>query len=71
MNDSSQPSDDSWCLGQKVILTQGPFQSYIGEIYLIDRKERIVRVHISIFGRLTSFEASFDIMKSYFSPSNE
>lgn len=51
--------DDSWRIGQKIQITDGPFIGFEGVIYLIDRKERFVRVKVDFFTRPTPVEVPF------------
>ena len=64
MDKELQNHKDSWQLGQKIHITDGPFIGFEGVIYLIDRKERIVRVKIDFFTRLTPVELPFSFLKA-------
>ncbi len=55
--------DDPWHIGQKVQITEGPFMGMEGVIYLIDRKEHIVRVKVDFFTRPTPVELPFSSLK--------
>ncbi len=55
--------EDDWTIGQKVMITVGPFRGFEGVIYLIDREKRIVRVKIIIIGRPTPVELPFSYMQ--------
>ncbi len=64
--DQEEQFDDMWRLGLKIQIAAGPFAGFEGVIYLIDRKERIVRVKVNIWGRQTPVELPF----SSLNPSN-
>jgi len=68
MNKKFQYQDDPWYLGQKILITDGPFVGLEGVIYLIDRKGGKVRVKVSIFGRSTPVELPFSYLKPIFEP---
>jgi transcriptional antiterminator NusG len=56
--------DASWQIGQKIQIIDGPFSGFEGVIYLIDWKERMVRVKIDFFTRLTPVELPFSYLKT-------
>lgn len=56
-------SKDSFYLGQKIMIVDGPFAGMEGIIYLIDRRVGIARVKINFFTRPTPVELQFSQMK--------
>lgn len=51
-------------IGQKVIITEGPFTNFNGGIDEINKEKRKLKVLVSIFGRPTPVEVDFDKVKS-------
>ncbi len=51
-------------IGQKVIITEGPFSNFNGTIDEINREKNKLKVLVSIFGRPTPVEVEFDKVKS-------
>lgn len=51
-------------IGQKVIITDGPFSNFNGTIDEINREKNKLKVLVSIFGRPTPVEVEFDKVKS-------
>ena len=64
MGKEVQNQDDAWQIGQKIQITDGPFIGFEGVIYLIDRKEHIVRVKVDFFTRPTPVELPFSFLKA-------
>jgi transcription termination/antitermination protein NusG len=64
MGKEVQNQDDAWQIGQKIEITDGPFIGFEGVIYLIDRKEHIVRVKVDFFTRPTPVELPFSFLKA-------
>jgi len=63
MDNAMLEQDDLWHIGQRILVTDGPFKGMEGVIYLVDRKNQIVRVKISVFGRPTPVELPFSYLK--------
>ncbi len=64
MGKELQNQEDSWRIGQKIQIIDGPFIGFEGVIYLIDRKEHIVRVKVDFFTRPTPVELPFSFLKA-------
>lgn len=43
--------EDKYFIGESVIVIDGPFSSFIGDITHVDNKKKIVKVNIKVFGR--------------------
>ena len=50
-------------IGREVDILSGPFINFVGKINFIDEEKKRLTVMISIFGRLTSVDISFDQVK--------
>ena len=56
--------EEEYVLGQKVMISEGPFSNFNGTIDEINREKRKLKVLVSIFGRPTPVEIEFDKVKS-------
>ena len=52
--------DSTFSVGQKVIVTEGPFAEFNGVIDVIDREHSTLTVLVTIFGRSTPLELGFE-----------
>jgi len=43
--------EDKYFIGEVVKVTDGPFNSFVGEIILVNDKKKAVKVNIKVFGR--------------------
>lgn len=64
MENELRNQDDALRVGQKVKIIAGPFVGYKGVIYLVDQKERLVRVMIDIFSGQSPVEVPFSSVKA-------
>ena len=55
---------EEFLVGQKVMITEGPFANFNGAIDEINREKQKLKVLVSIFGRPTPVEVEFDKVKS-------
>ncbi|MGK5093233.1 transcription termination/antitermination protein NusG [Deltaproteobacteria bacterium TL4] len=55
---------EEYIIGQKVMITEGPFSNFNGTIDEINREKSKLKVLVSIFGRPTPVEVEFDKVKS-------
>lgn len=51
-------------IGQKVLITEGPFANFTGGIDEINKEKNKLKVLVSIFGRPTPVEVDFDKVKT-------
>ena len=56
--------EEEYIVGQKVMISEGPFSNFNGIIDEINREKRKLKVLVSIFGRPTPVEIEFDKVKS-------
>ena len=56
--------EEEYVMGQKVMISEGPFSNFNGTIDEINREKRKLKVLVSIFGRPTPVEVEFDKVKS-------
>jgi transcriptional antiterminator NusG len=56
--------EEEYVVGQKVMISEGPFNNFNGSIDEINREKRKLKVLVSIFGRPTPVEIEFDKVKS-------
>ena len=56
--------EEEYVVGQKVMISEGPFNNFNGTIDEINREKRKLKVLVSIFGRPTPVEIEFDKVKS-------
>ncbi len=56
--------EEEYIIGQKVMITEGPFSNFNGVIDEINREKKKLKVLVSIFGRPTPVEVEFDKVKS-------
>lgn len=56
--------DEEFVVGQKVLITEGPFSNFNGTVDEINREKGKLKVLVSIFGRPTPVEVEFDKVKS-------
>lgn len=55
---------EEYDIGQKVLITEGPFANFMGTIDEINRDKHKLKILVSIFGRPTPVEVDFDKVKS-------
>eukprot|EP00992_Anisonema_acinus_P004718 TRINITY_DN162_c0_g1_i1.p1 TRINITY_DN162_c0_g1~~TRINITY_DN162_c0_g1_i1.p1 ORF type:complete len:217 (-),score=16.78 TRINITY_DN162_c0_g1_i1:516-1166(-) len=55
---------EEFVIGQKVMITEGPFGNFNGTIDEINKEKQKLKVLVSIFGRPTPVEVEFDKVKS-------
>jgi transcription termination/antitermination protein NusG len=53
-------SEHTFDLGGEIDITKGPFSGFVGTVQTIDESKKRLTVVVSIFGRLTPIEVSFD-----------
>ena len=56
--------EEEYHVGQKVMITEGPFNNFNGVIDEISRERKKLKVLVSIFGRPTPVEVEFDKVKN-------
>ena len=56
--------EEEYHVGQKVMITEGPFSNFNGVIDEISRERKKLKVLVSIFGRPTPVEVEFDKVKN-------
>ena len=56
--------EEEYHVGQKVMITEGPFNNFNGVINEISRERKKLKVLVSIFGRPTPVEVEFDKVKN-------
>lgn len=59
MNDEQPKWNVNFKVGQKVRITGGPFNDFVGSVAVIDQDKARVRVMVDFFGRETSVELDF------------
>lgn len=52
-----------WPVGENIIITAGPFESFIGIVKEINTEKQKVQVVVSMFGRDTNVELDFAQVK--------
>jgi transcriptional antiterminator NusG len=57
-------SEEEYHVGQKVMITEGPFSNFNGVIDEISRERKKLKVLVSIFGRPTPVEVEFEKVKN-------
>ena len=57
-------SKQDFQLGQEVLITDGPFESFKGIIEVVNQEKGKLRVMVGIFGRSTPVEVNFDQVDS-------
>ena len=57
-------SEEDYHVGQKVMITEGPFSNFNGVIDEISRERKKLKVLVSIFGRPTPVEVEFEKVKN-------
>ena len=57
-------SEEDYHVGQKVVITEGPFSNFNGVIDEISRERKKLKVLVSIFGRPTPVEVEFEKVKN-------
>lgn len=60
---SLAPKKSDFAVGGEVDIAQGPFEGFVGVIEKIDDESERLTVMVSIFGRMTPIELSFDQVK--------
>ena len=56
--------EEEYVIGQKVGITEGPFNGFNGIIDEINKEREKLKVLVSIFGRPTPVEVEFDKVKN-------
>lgn len=56
--------EEEYVIGQKVVITEGPFNGFNGIIDEINKEREKLKVLVSIFGRPTPVEVEFDKVKN-------
>lgn len=63
--DQIQKAENSYILGEKVKINDGPFETLVGEISEVDKAGDKIKVIINIFGRLTTVDLSVNQVNKY------
>lgn len=56
-------SVELYSIGEQIVVADGPFDSFVGEVEEVDNERKRVRVAISIFGKKTPMDLNFNQIK--------